>query len=221
MSTAHGRSGLTTVRDAYLEAASSAVSLLDQPGVAEAWLTPSVLAEFSVGGLAAHLGSQITAVAQRLAEPPPGAEPIALAEHYARAAWVGADLDADINVAIRGAGEAAAADGPAAVVARSASALADLRVSLPLAAADRLVSPPAGPWALHLDDFLVTRLMEIAVHSDDLAASLSQDPPPLSDDVLDPVFALLTMLARRRHGSTALLRALSRSERAPATISAF
>jgi hypothetical protein len=39
--------------------------------------------------------------------------------------------------------------------------------------------------------------------------------------VLDPVFALLTRLAVRRHGPTALLRALSRSERAPATIAAF
>jgi hypothetical protein len=212
---------LTTIRDAYLVAAASAVTLLGRPAVAAAWAAPSALADFSVGGLAAHLGSQISAVAQRLVEPAPTAEPIGLPEHYARAAWVGADLDADANVAIRGAGERGAAGGPAAVLARAESDLADVGVSLPAAAADRLVSPPAGPWSLLLDDFLVTRLMEIAVHSDDLACSVGEDPPHLPADVLDPVFALLTGLAVRRHGPTALLRALSRSERAPVTISAF
>jgi hypothetical protein len=42
-----------------------------------------------------------------------------------------------------------------------------------------------------------------------------------SPAVLDPVLGLLTGLAARRHGPTAVLRALSRSERAPASISAF
>ncbi len=36
-----------------------------------------------------------------------------------------------------------------------------------------------------------------------------------------PVLGLLTRLAVRRHGPTAVLRALCRSERAPATIAAF
>jgi hypothetical protein len=45
--------------------------------------------------------------------------------------------------------------------------------------------------------------------------------PPLPAAVLDPVLALLTQVAVRRHGQTAVLRALSRSERAPATISAL
>jgi hypothetical protein len=36
--------------------------------------------------------------------------------------------------------------------------------------------------------------------------------------VLDPVFGLLTGLAVREHGSVAVLRALSRAERAPRTI---
>jgi hypothetical protein len=59
------------------------------------------------------------------------------------------------------------------------------------------------------------------VHSDDLALSVGLATPPLPPEVLDPVFTLLTGLAVRRHGPTAVLRALSRSERAPATISAF
>ena len=81
--------------------------------------------------------------------------------------------------------------------------------------------PPAGPWALRLDDFLTTRMMEIAVHSDDLACSAGVPTPQLPDAVLDPVFALLSRLAARRHGAPALLRALTRAERAPATVAAF
>ena len=76
-------------------------------------------------------------------------------------------------------------------------------------------------WGLRLDDLLVTRMMEIAVHSDDLAVSVGIATPQLPAQVLDPVLKLLADLAVRRHGAVALLRALSRSERAPATISAF
>ena len=61
-------------------------------------------------------------------------------------------------------------------------------------------------WTLTLDDFLVTRMMEIAVHSDDLALSVGIATPPLQAAVLDPVLTLLTGLAVRRHGPTAVLR---------------
>ena len=87
--------------------------------------------------------------------------------------------------------------------------------------ASRLVQPPAGPWALALDDFLITRMMEIAVHSDDLAYSVGLPTPRLPDDVLEPVIDLLARLAVRRRGATAVLRALSRAERAPEVVSAF
>jgi hypothetical protein len=80
---------------------------------------------------------------------------------------------------------------------------------------------PWQGWALTLDDFLVTRTMEIVVHSDDLAASLEIESPRLPEQVLEPVLTLLTRLAVRRHGQRAVVTALSRSERAPATISAF
>jgi len=83
------------------------------------------------------------------------------------------------------------------------------------------VHVPWGPWALSLDDFLTTRLLEIAVHCDDLAVSVGVPTPPLDPPALDPVLALLTRLAVRRHGQAAVLRAFSRAERAPATIAAI
>jgi hypothetical protein len=74
---------------------------------------------------------------------------------------------------------------------------------------------------LTLDDMLITRMMELAVHSDDLAVSVGVPTPELPPGAADTVIGLLTRLAVRRHGPTGVLRALSRSERAPGTIAAF
>ena len=69
--------------------------------------------------------------------------------------------------------------------------------------------------------------MRISLDSNAAAMSSSVVLPkqlpvmPLPDAVLDPVFELLTRLSVRRHGATALLRALSRAERAPGNVSAF
>ena len=67
----------------------------------------------------------------------------------------------------------------------------------------------------------MTRLMETVVHSDDLAASVGLPTPDFPDAVVTPVLDLLTTLALRRHGTTALVRTLARPQRAPATVAAF
>ena len=45
---------------------------------------------------------------------------------------------------------------------------------------------PWQGWSLTAHDFLVTRLMEIVVHADDLAASVGLPTPEFPDDVLVP-----------------------------------
>ena len=209
------------VRAAFLRAAASVTALLRDPAVAAAWAEPSALAEFSVGGLAAHTAAQVTMVPARLTAAEPDGEPVTLLEHYARVTWIGTDLNSGVNVTIRANGEDAAAAGPEAIAEAVDGATRELAELLPRETADRRVSPPAGPWALRLDDFLTTRMMEIAVHSDDLACSVGIATPDLPPAVLDPVLALLASLAVRRHGAPAVLRALARSERAPASVSAF
>jgi hypothetical protein len=208
-------------RAAYLDAAASAATLLADPAVAAAWDQPSALAKLTVGGLAGHLARQVTQALAVVTADPPDQPPISLLDHYARSRWVGADLDDEVNVYVRTASDREAADGAAALVERVGAALDTLRGTLPVAPADRVVHLPWGPWALSLDDFLVTRMMEIAVHSDDLAVSVGVPTPPLPAAVIDPVIGLLTQLAVHRHGATAVLRALSRAERAPASIAAI
>lgn len=151
----------------------------------------------------------------------PGGDPIALEEHYARAAWVSAELDDEVNTGIRDRGEDNAASGREQVLAALVQARREVEALLAQQSADRLVHIPWQGWSLGLDDFLTTRLMEMVVHSDDVAASLRVTAPELPAEALDPVLRLLTRLAVRRHGQSAVVSALSRSERAPATVSAF
>ena len=54
-----------------------------------------------------------------------------------------------------------------------------------------------------------------------LAASVGLETPTFPDDVVGPVLDLLTGLSVRRHGSTALVRALTRPQRAPSSVTAF
>jgi hypothetical protein len=212
---------MSAIRQAYLEAATAAEALLRDDAVVAAWSKPSALTGFTVGGLAAHLLGQLTYPVRALAAPAPDGTPIPVLEHYQRVAWIGADLDADANVAIVAGGEREAEAGPAEIARAAADALASLTETLPTVAEDRRVAPPSGGWALWLDDHLLTRMMEIVVHSDDLAVSVGIETPELPPSVVEPVVDLLTRIALRRRGSVAVVRALSRAERAPETISAF
>lgn len=207
---------MSRIRDAYLDAADSAVALLSDPAVAAAWDRPSVLAEFSVRGLAGHLASQVFFVSQVLAAAAPVEAPLSVAEFFSGAAAFHADRDTEINLLIRRGGEAAAVRGADALVAEVASTALEQRTLLAAEPAGRVVSYFGRPFLL--DDFLLTRLVELVVHSDDLAVSVDIATPALPAQVFEPVLDTLARLAVSRHGQSALLRALSRAERAPATI---
>jgi hypothetical protein len=189
--------------------------------VAAAWDSPSALAEWTVGGLAGHLAGQAFSGVTLIEAEPSDLEPITLDEHYERVSWIGAAVDDDVSVDIRSGGDSNAAEGAEALVARVVSARSRLEVLLAETSPDRPVLVPWQGWALRRDDFLVMRMMEIVVHSDDLGASVGITAPTVGAALLDPVLALLTRLAVRRHGQSAVVAALSRAERAPARINAF
>jgi hypothetical protein len=209
------------VLEAYLGAADRAVALLGDPEVGAAWKKPSALAEMTVGGLAGHLAWQIFSVSAALEQPAAAGETVSLLEHYARVTWVNAPLDAGINVAIRAGGEDIASEGARSLHERARGALAEQCAALAERAGDQAVFLPWTGWGLSLDDFLITRTVELAVHRDDLAFSVGLAPPELPDAVFDPVLILLARLAVRKHGQSALLRALARAERAPKSIKAI
>jgi uncharacterized protein (TIGR03083 family) len=209
------------VTGTYLAAADAAIGLIGDPLITARWEGASALAEFAVGGLAAHLARQVIMVPGMLRqEVPDDPEVIGVLDHYARAAWVDAALDDEANVSVRRTADTEAADGPAALLQRTTEAVEQLRTALPEQDPDRLIYIPWNRWALTLEDFLTTRLLEIVIHADDLAVSVGTEAtmPAEAEDI---VLVLLARLSVRRHGTAAVLRALSRKERAPVTITAF
>ncbi|OAR24090.1 hypothetical protein A8W25_16650 [Streptomyces sp. ERV7] len=212
---------MTSARHDFLALAGSVPDLLRDPAVGAAWPGPSALAGFTVGGLAGHLAYQVLSIPPTLAAPVPSEPVVPLLGHYERVEWIGAGPEEEINVRIRQGGESEAAEGAGALADRVAAAVAELTGTLASAENRPVRIPLWGPWSLLLDDFLTTRMMEIAVHGDDLAVSAGIATPRFAPSAVDTVVDLLSRLSVRRHGPTAVLRALSRAERAPFTIAAF
>ena len=80
---------------------------------------------------------------------------------------------------------------------------------------------PWAGWSLTRDDFPLTRMMELVVHADDLAVSIRIPAVVLPDEPPQLAIDLLARLAMYEHGPPAVLRTLSRAERAPKSISAL
>ncbi len=206
----------------YLEtAARTVVDLAARPEVGAAWTRESACAGMTVGGLTQHLLAQVGIVDRLLSAPPEDEPAIALAEHYARAPWANEDLEAEVNVGIRETSDAQAAVGQEALVAQARAELSRLAGALGQQRTPDTVHIPWQGWSLTTEDFVVTRCMEMVVHGDDLAASIDVPTPQFPDPVVERVLALLAGVAVRRHGQAAVIRALSRPQRAPAHVSAF
>jgi hypothetical protein len=208
-------------RASFVTAALTAFEVASAPEVRGAWREESACPGMSVGGLAHHLLQQATNTVRLLEMEPVAEPPIALLEHYERAAWVKGGPDDPANVDIREGSDAAATDGPDKVLALAADALGRLPAALEGHRLPDLVRIPWQGWSLTTEDFLITRAMEIVVHADDLAVSVGLPTPEFPDDVITDVLRLLAGVATRRHGQTAVVRALSRPQRAPESISAF
>jgi len=209
------------VADTFVTSARTAAELLTCEPVRDRWDAESACAGMTVGGLAFHLAAQAGNAVRLVSAAPSAESPIPVEEHYRRAAWANTDLDDEVNLDIRTSANDEADAGFDGLCAKVAADLAALPEVLDArAAADPVLIPWQG-WALTAHDFLVTRLMEMLVHSDDLAASLDVPTPQFPDEAVRLVLGLLTSVAVERHGQTALVRALSRPQRAPASVSAF
>ncbi|MBT0994924.1 maleylpyruvate isomerase N-terminal domain-containing protein [Cellulomonas sp. DKR-3] len=208
---------------AALAATRLLAGLVAWPELTARWDDESACAGLSVGGLTWHLINQPQRLVEVLESHDPRdsrlSEPIAVSTHYARAVWLHEDLEGPSNVGVRERGEQQAAAGPQAAALTAQMSLA--RLDAALTAVPPVVVLPWTGAAMAIEDVVATRLLEIVVHSDDLAASLDVPVPQFPHEVLSPVLTLLTDLAVRRHGQDALVRSLSRPQRAPASISAF
>ncbi|WP_445996931.1 maleylpyruvate isomerase N-terminal domain-containing protein [Okibacterium fritillariae] len=227
-------SALSIPRVTYLEAAASAVDLIGDERVASRWHEESVLPGMTMGVLAAHLGRSLTQVeflldlevdsgvdsgpdsdSGREAGGGPGGTDIAVidASTYFGTFEGIADRESDVSRGVIRRGTESAEKGVLAVVAQCRETLDRLRSRLAMEPAERRLSVAHRPGEIiSLDDYLRTRLVEFAVHTDDLSLSIGAavtSPPAALAAAVD----VLVGAARVRHGDLAVLRALSRRER--------
>jgi hypothetical protein len=166
----------------------------------------------TVGALAVHLGNQAVRAAALLARTDELPQLASADEHYHRSSWVTAPADDPVND--RRADEEGAAAGPDAAVATVEAATAETGRLLADGRARDVVPVPWAGWSLRRDDFLLTRMLEVVVHADDLARSVDVPTPEFPEPVFGPVRDLLVRLAVHRHGQSAVVSALTRRERA-------
>jgi uncharacterized protein (TIGR03083 family) len=206
------------VIEAYLSAAATAAALLRSPALAPAWTAPSALEEFRISGLAGHMARGVFTLENYLNAPPPApdAEMIDAPTYLMRVA----DLSPEDNLQVRERGEVEAEAGPDALIDRYEAARARLTDRLRGLPETHPVPMVAGN-VLPLRECLITRLVELLVHSDDLAVSIGVPSPEFDDVPADLVVSVLARFARRRHGTAPVLRALARQERAYGSIAAF
>lgn len=205
---------------AFLDTAEVVSGLLHSPVLTERWESPSALARFRVSGLAGHLARAVFNVERWLVEPSPaGGTPIDAVAYFLSGAGPAPDLNDTVPCRIRELGEQEAVDGPVALAEEFDAARARLTSLLPALPSDR----PVGVFAhvLPLDQCLLTRLVELVVHLDDLAVSLEIPTPPVPAEAADAVAVCLTRIAVARHGFLPVIRTLSRRERAVDQIAAF
>jgi len=174
----------------------AAGALLGDPAVGAAWDEPSALEGMTVGALAAHLVRAAGATIAYLDRPGGDGELLDAVEYFHQA------LTAPIHERIKQVSASESTAGPAELAAR-----------LPAEPADREIAALEGR-RLPLDEFCRTRLIEILVHVDDLAASVGVPLPDVPRAATGDVIDVLVGIARSRHGDWEVVRALARGERA-------
>ncbi|TMC48482.1 MAG: hypothetical protein E6J14_12090 [Chloroflexi bacterium] len=205
-----------TVVAAFGSAADLAGELLRSAAVGERWKEGSAVEGFSVGGLAAHMVGATLRLQRVLDEAPPEGSPVVTLTGCYGLNRVNdpAELETGMHPLIRADGERRAAMGQEAVAGKFAAVVSGLLPRLATESDERLVPvlQPQGA-ATTLRVYVVTRIIELLVHSDDLAVSAGRDGFALPREAADVVMLAFLELARERAGDLAVMRAFTRRER--------
>ncbi|UFU07159.1 maleylpyruvate isomerase family mycothiol-dependent enzyme [Ruania halotolerans] len=162
---------------------------LDDVG-AEVLASPSSLPEWTVGDLVAHLGRALDAITA--AEPDPTSEPVPLADYLSGYA----DDAAQIDRRTKEFSAAIAHDPLGGLDATVARAFAHLDTLAP-AGPDAVIRTRRGP--ITVQDFVISRLVELVVHGYDLAPAMAA-PVPVDAGARELVAQALVDVVNRRTG---------------------
>jgi uncharacterized protein (TIGR03083 family) len=155
---------------------------------------PTRCAPWSVHDLLAHVRTATGRLTVMLAEPPPPAADVDAAGYYRAERF----LPAEDSERVRSAQDQAAAEGLAIITDydRTWRAVVELVATQP---PDRPVRTRHGD-AMRLDEFLVTRVVELGLHGLDLADALGR-APWLTDPAAEVIERLLLGDARSAYGA--------------------
>jgi len=168
-----------------------------------------VLTGWSCGLLAAHIARSLLQVEWFLDAEEPCVTSIDAVTYYAALR----DTDSpssSLNVGVRQRSQQTADLGANELARLTTASLDALRARLPNESSDRRLT--LFGRAMLLDQYLITRTVELCVHLDDLVESTDVSIK-LPSTAIDIANETLIRVARRRHGDIAILRALTRSER--------
>ena len=204
------------VRDAFLATAAEARGLIAERAVAAKWREPSALDDLDVGAVAGHLARAAFVVVAYLdatdADSLSAAELVTADEYFERVIAAAADPAHDMHTGIRARAAEEAAEGQEALLARLDATLEALDARFASEPEDRAVIVALG-ITMPLDEYLVTRLIELVVHSDDLAASAGVETPEFDAMTMACVIGCMLAMVRARHGDLAVVRGFARRER--------
>ncbi|MCL6302108.1 sterol carrier family protein [Streptomyces kronopolitis] len=155
---------------------------------------PTRLGDWTVRELVAHLSLTLGSLARALEHPVPARAEATLLEWPSAAAGLASGIDERTRAL-------AAAHDPAALLERTAAEFAEAVLPLP---DDRLLA--SRPGAMTLADLLVTRCVELVVHTDDLAAATGREIPFDRRALAATTRLLADVLADRAPGGSVELR---------------
>lgn len=207
----------SSIREAFFDATESTSLLLRDSAVADGWERPSAVEGFTVGGLAGHVYAVVRLLEVALDDPLPASpQRVGLLDFYgANRISTAEDLASGLHPLIREDAERRARYGAQANGERFAEMTSRLKHRLADEPLDRLVPiVQVSDGVTSLEDYLATRVVELAVHHDDITASLGLPPPDLPESVTSTAINVLVDLARARSGDVEVIRAFSRRERA-------
>jgi len=196
--------------DPFLDTAEVFLDMLGMDALDEHWDRPSALDRMTVGHLAGHTSRAILTLSRYIDQPVEGDPVDAVA--YILTVSEDDDIASPVHRGIRKRAAAEADVGREGLIEGTLRALTQLRLRLPETDPSTLIAVMGG-IPIRVDEYVKTRLLELIVHMDDLAASLEIEPPDVSDEALEIVSTLLSTVADVKHGAWAVIRAFTRRER--------
>lgn len=202
---------------AFRYAAEAFGEIVARPEVGKAWERPSALDGLTVGAIVGHvnagigwLGPLLDAPVQPELRPSPRNDFLGLVH--------GLKIDGGdrnpLHDMVSDQAERAARHGWESNREKFLGLVERLTARLEGESGDRLLDlRPTAPLVVRLGDWLPSRVLELVVHGDDLATSVGIEAP-LPESAATVAINLMMAVARAVHGDLAVVRTLSRRERA-------